>query len=157
MTEFDGLSALVTGGCSGIGAATAALLARRGARVAVLDVQIDQPPDGVSALHCDVSDGASVADAVGIAAELLGGIDVLVNNAGIGAIGDISRNDDEEWARVLDVNVTGMARVARAALPHLRRSAHPVIVNVCSAVAFVGLRQRALYPSTARARAPSTP
>jgi NAD(P)-dependent dehydrogenase (short-subunit alcohol dehydrogenase family) len=60
----------------------------------------------------------------------------------------VARNDDAEWARVLDVNVTGMARVTRAALPHLRRSAHPAVVTMCSAVAFVGVRQRALYSAS---------
>lgn len=148
MTGFDGLAALVTGGCSGIGAATAALLAEHGARVAVLDLGTEGAPDGVAALRCDVADTPAVDEAVGIAAELLGGIDVLVNNAGIGAVGDVSSNNDAEWACVLDVNVTGIARVTRAALPHLRRSAHPSIVNVCSAVAYVGVRQRALYSAS---------
>jgi NAD(P)-dependent dehydrogenase (short-subunit alcohol dehydrogenase family) len=68
-----------------------------------------------------------------------------VNNAGIGAVGDVSQNNDAEWARVLDVNVTGIARVTRAALPHLRHSPHAAVVNTCSAVAFIGVRQRALY------------
>ena len=81
-------------------------------------------------------------------AERLGGLDVLVNNAGIGAIGSVGDNDDAEWARVLDVNVTGIARVTRAALPHLRRSPHAAVVNTCSAVAFVGVRQRALYSAS---------
>ncbi|NUS53435.1 MAG: SDR family oxidoreductase [Streptomycetaceae bacterium] len=146
--ELDGLTALVTGGCSGIGAATAAVLRDRGARVAVLDVRTGGAPDGVSALCCDIADAAGVDAAVATAADGLGGLDILVNNAGIGAVGDVSQNDDAEWARVLDVNVTGIARVTRAALPHLRRSAHPAVVNVCSAVAFVGVRQRALYSAS---------
>jgi NAD(P)-dependent dehydrogenase (short-subunit alcohol dehydrogenase family) len=78
----------------------------------------------------------------------LGGLDIVVNNAGIGAVGDVGGNDDAEWARVLDVNVTGIARVTRAALPHLRRSDHAAVVNMCSAVAFVGVRQRALYSAS---------
>jgi len=148
MTEFDGLVAVVTGGASGIGAATARLLQERGARVAVLDRGTDGAPDGVLALRCDVTDAAAVDAAVGTVVERLGGLDVLVNNAGIGATGHVGENDDAEWARVLDVNVTGMARVARAALPHLRRSAHAAVVNTCSAVAFVGVRQRALYSAS---------
>ena len=71
-----------------------------------------------------------------------------MNNAGIGAVGDVSQNDDDEWPRVLDVNVVGIARVTRAALPHLRRSPHAAVVNICSAVAFVGVRQRALYSAS---------
>ena len=148
MTEFDGLVAVVTGGASGIGAATARLLQERGARVAVLDRGTDGAPDGVLALRCDVTHAAAVDAAVGTVVERLGGLDVLVNNAGIGATGHVGENDDAEWARVLDVNVTGMARVARAALPHLRRSAHAAVVNTCSAVAFVGVRQRALYSAS---------
>jgi NAD(P)-dependent dehydrogenase (short-subunit alcohol dehydrogenase family) len=148
MTEFDGLVAVVTGGASGIGAATARLLQERGARVAVLDRGTDGAPDGVLALRCDVTDAAAVDAAVGTVVERLGGLDVLVNNAGIGATGHVGENDDAEWARVLDVNVTGMARVTRAALPHLRRSAHAAVVNTCSAVAFVGVRQRALYSAS---------
>lgn len=148
MNDFADLVAIVTGGASGIGAATAALLRDRGAQVASLDLGVDGVPDGVFAVRCDVSDSASVDTAVAAAHDRYGAIDVVVNNAGIGSIGDVAANDDAEWARVLDVNVTGMARVARAALPFLRRSAHPVIVNTCSAVAFVGVRQRALYSAS---------
>jgi NAD(P)-dependent dehydrogenase (short-subunit alcohol dehydrogenase family) len=75
----------------------------------------------------------------------LGGIDVIANVAGIGASGDVAANDDDEWRRVLDVNVVGIARVTRAALPHLRRSRHAAIVNVSSALAVVGVPNRALY------------
>jgi NAD(P)-dependent dehydrogenase (short-subunit alcohol dehydrogenase family) len=145
MTDFQGLVAVVTGGASGIGAATALLLQGRGARVAVLDRSTEGAPDGVLALRCDVTDTPAVDATVTEVVERLGGLDVLVNNAGIGAVGDVSQNDDAEWARVLDVNVTAIARVTRAALPHLRRSPHAAVVNTCSAVAFIGVRQRALY------------
>ena len=145
MNDFEGLVALVTGGASGLGAATATLLRDRGARVAVLDRDPSGAPAGTLHLKCDVSDRTSVDAAVERAAGELGGLDVVVNNAGIGAVGDIGQNDDDEWARVLDVNVTGIARVTRAALPHLRRSEHAVVINTCSAVAFIGVRQRALY------------
>jgi NAD(P)-dependent dehydrogenase (short-subunit alcohol dehydrogenase family) len=145
MTELSGLVAVVTGGGSGIGRATARLLASRGARVAVLDLS---PGDEFVALKADVTDDASVRRAVEVAAERLGGIDILVNNAGIGAIGTAADNSDEEWHHVFDVNVVGMVRVTRAALPHLRRSAHPAIVNTCSITATAGLPQRALYSAT---------
>jgi 2-keto-3-deoxy-L-fuconate dehydrogenase len=148
MNDFQGLAAVVTGGASGIGAATASLLNSRGARVAVLDRSVAGAPPGLLALTCDITDAAAVDSAVSAAADQLGGLDILVNNAGIGATGDVSENDDAEWARLLDVNVTGIARVSRAALPHLRRSSHAVIVNMCSAVAFVGVRQRALYSAS---------
>jgi 2-keto-3-deoxy-L-fuconate dehydrogenase len=146
MTDFTDLVAIVTGGSSGIGAATASLLAHRGAKVAVLDRDIPQPPQQRTlALQCDVRDSGAVDHAVRTVAEELGGIDVLVNNAGIGAVGDITANDDEEWHRVFDVNVVGIARVTRAALPHLRASPSASIVNTCSVVAHVGLPQRAVY------------
>jgi 2-keto-3-deoxy-L-fuconate dehydrogenase len=145
MTDFERLVAVVTGGASGIGAATAHLLQARGANVAILDRSTDSAPDGVLAVRCDVTDTAGVDQAVTTVVDQLGALDILVNNAGIGAVGDVSQNDDAEWARVLDVNVTGIARVSRAALPHLRRSAHAVVVNTCSVVALIGVRQRALY------------
>ncbi|MDP9890327.1 SDR family NAD(P)-dependent oxidoreductase [Pseudarthrobacter enclensis] len=146
--EFAGIKAIVTGGASGIGAATAALLQDRGADVAVLDLNPDQAPAGVKAVHCDVSDDASVRQAIDEAAQQLGGIDVVVNNAGVGAQGTIEANDDDEWHRVFDINVLGMVRVSRAALPYLRRSSHAAIVNTCSVAATAGLPQRALYSAT---------
>ncbi|MGU3587170.1 SDR family NAD(P)-dependent oxidoreductase [Rhodococcus sp. C26F] len=148
MTDFDGLVALVTGGASGIGAATARLLTQRGARVAVLDRSTAGVPDDVLALECDITAPDQVDRAVSTVVERLGCLDIVVNNAGIGAVGDVAANDDSEWARVLDVNVTGTARVTRAALPHLRRSDNAAVVNMCSAVAFVGVRQRALYSAS---------
>ena len=148
MAEFDGIAAIVTGGASGLGAATAALLVERGAKVAVLDLVTDGAPAGTVPITCDVSDSASVEAAVHAAAFELGGIDVVINNAGIGAGGDVGANDDDEWHRVLDVNVVGMARVARAALPYLRESKHAAIVNTSSVVAVVGVKNRALYSAS---------
>ena len=145
MAELRGLAAVVTGGGSGIGLAAARLLAARGARVAVLDLK---PADEFLALSADVTDDASVRAAVGAAASGLGGIDILVNNAGIGATGTVADNPDEEWHRVYDVNVVGIVRVTRAALPYLRASAHAAIVNTCSVAATAGLPQRALYSAT---------
>jgi 2-keto-3-deoxy-L-fuconate dehydrogenase len=145
MAELSGLAALVTGGGSGIGLATARLLASRGAQVAVLDLK---PGGEFTSVAADVTDDASVRLAVETAAGRLGGIDILVNNAGIGAIGTVADNTDEEWHRVFDVNVVGMVRVTRAALPYLRASEHPAIVNTCSIAATAGLPQRALYSAT---------
>jgi NAD(P)-dependent dehydrogenase (short-subunit alcohol dehydrogenase family) len=143
--DLRGLGALVTGGASGIGLATARLLADRGARVAVLDLNPDGLPDGLLPFQADVCDDASVRAAVESAAAELGGIDIVVNNAGMGAIGTVEDNPDEQWHRVLDVNVLGIVRTTRAALPHLRRSTHAAIVNTCSIGATAGLPQRALY------------
>lgn len=147
MNDFTGLVAIVTGGSSGIGAATAALLLDRGAKVAVLDRAVGAEPNLLYKI-CDVMDSESVDKVVGEVAQELGGIDVLVNNAGIGAVGDVAANGDEEWHRVFDVNVVGIARVTRAALPFLKRSSFAAIVNTSSVVARVGVPQRALYSAT---------
>jgi 2-keto-3-deoxy-L-fuconate dehydrogenase len=148
MDDFAGMRAIVTGGASGIGAATVAMLRERGARAVVLDVS--EPPDLDDAHHiaCDLRDRSSVDRSVDEAIRLLGGLDVLINNAGIGAAGDVSANSDAEWHSVLDVNVVGAARVSAAALPALRSSEHAVIVNVSSVVAVVGVPNRALYSAS---------
>src|SRR3984885_6541576 len=143
--ELASLTAVVTGGGAGIGLATARLLTARGARVAVLDLEAGAEFLG---LRADVSDDESGRTAIDAAAGRLGGIDILVNNAGIGAIGTVADNPDAEWHRVFDVNVVGMVRTARAALPFLRRSQHAAIVNTCSVAAVAGLPQRALYSAT---------
>ena len=148
MSAWDGLRVVVTGGASGIGRATAEAFLAAGARVAILDVTADDlVPDAVG-VTADLRDRAQVTAAIDLAAEKLGGIDVLVNNAGISAIGTVESNDDAEWARVLDINVVGMARASAAALPHLRQSSHAAIVNVCSIAALNGLPDRALYSAS---------
>jgi 2-keto-3-deoxy-L-fuconate dehydrogenase len=145
--ELSGLAAIVTGGGSGIGLATARMLARRGAAVACLDLD----PSGAEpllAVTADVTDEGSVRVAVDAVAERLGAVDVLVNNAGVGARGTVEDNPYEEWWRVLDVNLLGIVRATRAALPHLRASAHAAIVNTCSIAATAGLPERALYSAS---------
>ena len=145
-SEFEGLVALVTGGASGIGAAVADRLAAGGAQVAVLDLNPDGTPH--FGIACNVADDASVRAAVESVTERFGRLDIVVNNAGIGAMGDVAANDDDEWARVLNINVVGVARVTRAALPHLRQSPAAAIVNTCSIAATAGLPQRALYSAS---------
>ncbi|MGH9104570.1 MAG: SDR family NAD(P)-dependent oxidoreductase [Acidimicrobiales bacterium] len=144
--DFGGERAVVTGGASGIGLGTAELLASRGARVGVLDREA--PPTGLLHARADVTDDTSVREGVGQLLGHLGGLDILVNCAGIGAEGGIEANDDDEWRRVLDVNVIGVARVTRACLPALRASAPSAVVNVSSIAATNGLPNRALYSAS---------
>jgi NAD(P)-dependent dehydrogenase (short-subunit alcohol dehydrogenase family) len=146
--EFAGLTAVVTGGASGIGAAVVQRLLDAGARVGVLDLDIKCAHPDTFAVRTDVGDDTSVRVAIDAVASEFGGLDIIVNNAGIGAQGTIEDNPDSEWARVLDVNVIGIARVSRAALPYLRRSHAAAIVNTCSIAATAGLPQRALYSAS---------
>src|SRR3954454_22715191 len=139
------MRAIVTGGASGVGAAVVATLRGAGARGIVFDRDV---AEGEDAIRVDVTDAAGVEAAVQEAVGRLGGLDVLVNNAGIGAAGTVEDNDDEEWHRVYDVNVVGMVRVSRACLPALRESSEASIVNTCSVAATAGLPQRALYSAS---------
>ncbi|MGM1018863.1 MAG: SDR family NAD(P)-dependent oxidoreductase [Actinomycetota bacterium] len=145
---LDGLVAIVTGGASGIGAAIAQRLHADGAEIAVLDRDPSGADERFAAFTADVSDRASVDSAVGAVAERFGRIDIVVNNAGIGAQGDVATNDDDEWARVLSINVTGIARVTSAALPWLRKSPAAAVCNTSSIAATAGLPQRALYSAS---------
>jgi NAD(P)-dependent dehydrogenase (short-subunit alcohol dehydrogenase family) len=150
MGDFDGLKAVVTGGASGIGLAIATALRAEGAAVAVLDRAAEPPAElaGIGYFTADVSQDLEVRDAIARAAEQLGGIDIVVNNAGIGAQGAVTDSDDAEWHRVLDVNVVGTARVSRAAWPFLVASQHAAIVNTSSIAATAGLPQRAVYSAS---------
>ncbi|MFJ4037578.1 SDR family NAD(P)-dependent oxidoreductase [Microbacterium sp. NPDC090007] len=148
MSAWTGLRVVVTGGASGIGRATGEAFLDAGAHVAILDVSDHTPLTGAVSVTADLRDRGEVSAAIDLAAQSLGGIDVLVNNAGISAIGTVEDNDDAEWARVLDINVVGMARASAAALPWLRRSERAAIVNVCSIAAHNGLPDRALYSAS---------
>jgi 2-keto-3-deoxy-L-fuconate dehydrogenase len=114
----------------------------------VLDLDPSTAPAGAICLRADVADDQSVADAVASAAEAMGGIDIVVNNAGIGAQGTIESNSLDEWRNVFEVNVFGMVRVMRAALAHLRLSRSAAVVNTCSIAATAGLPDRAAYSAS---------
>lgn len=151
MDDFQGLTAAVTGGASGIGAATVSLLRAGGAKVIVLDIA--EPSDGARkddqiAMRCDITDDSDLSAAVDEIGASEGKLDVLVNNAGIGASGDVTANDREEWRRILEVNVVSTARVTAAMMPLLRRSPSASIVNVSSIVANVGVRNRVAYSAS---------
>ncbi len=147
-SEFEGLVAIVTGGASGIGAAISHRLVELGANVAVFDLNTEGVPEGMLACAVDIGDDATVRDAIVKVAEHYGRIDIVVNNAGMGAVGTIEAGDDAEWHRVYDINVLGLVRVSRAALPWLRKSPAAAIVNIASIAATAGLQNRALYGAT---------
>ena len=142
--DMRGLVAVVTGGSSGIGLATADLFERLGLRVVVLD----RSGESENLVVCDVTDQQSIDDAMTGIEGRFGRVDILVNNAGIGAQGTLEENDADEWIRVFDVNVMGIMRVTRSALGLLRRSHCASIVNTSSIAATAGLPSRVLYSAT---------
>ncbi len=145
---YEGAVAVVTGGASGIGAATAAILARRGATVVTLDVE-EAPADAPHKhARVDLTDHAAVKTIIESVGQQHGRLDVLVNNAGIGSIGTVEDGELSEWQRIFDVNVFGLANASRAAIPFLRQSPRGAIVNVCSLVAIVGVPNRASYAAS---------
>lgn len=147
-SEFAGLVAVVTGGASGIGASVVERLLTGGAKLAVIDLSLAGAHVDAFAIQSDVSDPATTRAALGTIAAELGGIDIVVNSAGVGAIGSVEAVDEAEWARVLSINVTGMARVVSSSLAFLRQSRAAAVVNVASVAATTGLPSRALYSAS---------
>ncbi len=143
--RFTGLVALVTGAGSGLGRATAALLAAEGARVAGLDLR----PAGATALdlRADVTDEAAVRAAVDEVVEWAGRLDVVVNAAGVASFGHTADVPLAEWHRILAVNLTGTFLVTREALPHLVAS-RGAVVNVASLAGVRGWRYGAAYSAS---------
>jgi 2-hydroxycyclohexanecarboxyl-CoA dehydrogenase len=143
-------TALVTGGASGIGAATASRLAAEGARVAVGDIDgggargVAAELDGF-ACEMDVTDAASVRAAVDAASEALGEIDVLINNAGTDRFSYFVNSDEELWDYVLGVNLRGVLAVTHAVLPPMQERRSGAIVNVASEAGRVGSQGSAVY------------
>ena len=143
MGRFDGRVAFVTGAMSGIGAATALVLAREGATVVGADIA----GDGTSVLQCDVSDPASVDAAVGQAIDEHGGIDVLANVAGVMRFGRVEDVTLADWELQLRVNLTGPFLVSQRALPSLRER-RGCIVNVASIAGVKGQAYTAAYSAS---------
>lgn len=148
--RLEGRTAFVTGGASGIGAATARRLAAEGARVAVADLneagarEIAADVDG-AAVALDVADAASARAAVTMAVELLGPIDVLVNNAGTDRFAFFSNTDEDLWDFVLGVNLKGTLAVTHAVLPAMHERGGGAIVNVASEAGRVGSQGSVTY------------
>jgi NAD(P)-dependent dehydrogenase (short-subunit alcohol dehydrogenase family) len=147
----------VTAGAAGIGLAIAKAFAAAGDRVHVCDIdaqaleQITDDNPGITATVCDVSDRSSVEAFVGAAVDALGGIDVLVNNAGIsGPTASVEEMDPDQWDAVLAVNLTGTFNVTRLAIPHLKRSDAGVIIVMSSVGGRFGYPERSPYATTKR-------
>jgi clavulanate-9-aldehyde reducatase len=136
---LDGRRVLVTGASSGIGAATARAVVAAGARVALTARSADRLADlttelgsAATPLTCDITDDAAAAATVDRAADALGGLDAVVNAAGLFTSGPVADTDPAAWRAMFDVNVLGLLAVTRAAVPHLRAGTAPAVVNISS-------------------------
>ena len=161
-TPLEGTTAVVTGASSGIGEATARALASAGARVALLARRRDRLEslagelgDRATVYEVDVTDDEAVANTVEEVVRDLGGIDVLVNNAGYGSMTPAAEADLAEWRRMVDVNVNGVLGTTHAALPHLVKAAEGArgIADVVTISSVAG--RNVAFP--ARQSAPRTP
>jgi 3(or 17)beta-hydroxysteroid dehydrogenase len=147
--RLAGKSALISGAARGMGAAEARLFAREGARVVVADVleaegravEADIVAKGGEAVfvRLDVTREADWEQAVGLAVQRFGRLDVLVNNAGIGAAGRVEDTTAEAWDRVMEVNAKGVFLGTRAAIPAMRRGGGGSIINISSQLGLVGM------------------
>ncbi|WP_288251491.1 SDR family oxidoreductase [uncultured Hydrogenophaga sp.] len=145
---LQGIRIAVTGGSAGIGQAICALLCAHGARVFSLDIRAADANAPASFVHADMRSAASVDAAFAEIQHQAGGLDALVNNAGISFVGGIEDGSDEEWLALLNVNLMGYRRATRSALPMLRQSASPSIVNISSCSATSGIAKRAAYSAS---------
>lgn len=152
--DLVGRRLVITGAARGIGERVARIAVARGARVALIGLEPDRLKalagelgPGASWCEADVRDGESVRCAIEESARVMGGIDLLVANAGVVAYGTVRHADEAVFERVLDVNLTGAFRTLKYATPHLERSAGHVIV-VASALSFLALPAMASYAAS---------
>jgi meso-butanediol dehydrogenase / (S,S)-butanediol dehydrogenase / diacetyl reductase len=152
---LEGQVAIVTGGGSGIGRATALLLAQNGARVAVADYNLaaaqetvglmEKPAQSGLALEVDVRRSDQAETMAIKTVEAFGRLDILINNAGVGVAGTVLTTNEDDWDRIMAVNVKGIYQCSRFAIPHLKASGGGCIVNVSSIAAIVAVVDRAAY------------
>lgn len=152
--RFTDQIAVVTGGAKGIGAATATLLAREGARVALLDTDADAGAEVASDLGdarfiaCDVADAEAVAAAFDEIRATFGGVDLLVNNAGIQRYGTVTKTSEDLWDEVINVNLKSAFLCAKHALPSMVERGRGVVVNVASVQSFISQANAAAYTTS---------
>ena len=147
-TEFNGLTAIITGAGSGIGLEVAKGLKARGATVFGFDLNEGEMAPVATYIKCDIGDAQSVSDAFAEFSRQSNNLDILINNAGIGSLTTVEHETDEIWHRVLNVNVVGTARVSRAAISLLRKSKSAAIVNTASIAGTDGIPNRAAYSAS---------
>ena len=154
-TTAEGTRVLVTAGAAGIGLAIARAFMAEGAAVYVCDIdegalgKLPSTAPGVKAGRCDMGDRAAIGPMVEAAVAALGGLDVLVNNAGIGGpTAPVETLAPDDWDAVLRVNLTSMFDTSRLAIPHLRRSSRGAIVNLSSVAGRFGYANRAAYATS---------
>jgi NAD(P)-dependent dehydrogenase (short-subunit alcohol dehydrogenase family) len=150
--RLEGKVALVTGAASGIGAATAELFIQEGARVVVADRNLAEARRVAAALgECALAVGVDVVvaqqvrDAVGATVSAFGGLDILVNNAGLGIRGSVVNTSEDDWDRIIDVNLKSVYLCSKYAIPEIARRGKGVIVNISSTAAVCGIPDRAAY------------
>ena len=143
--DFAGLTAVVTGAGSGIGLEVVKGLHAQGATVFGFDLKAGEMAGFATFIECDIANPDSVKNAFANFASQSKTLDILINNAGIGAIGTVEQATEEEWHRVFNVNVFGTGRMSAAAMPYLKASKSAAIVNTCSLVATAGVPNRAVY------------
>jgi len=143
--DFAGLTAVVTGAGSGIGLEVVKGLHAQGATVFGFDLKAGEMAGFATFIECDIANPDSVKSAFANFASQSKTLDILINNAGIGAIGTVEQATEEEWLRVFNVNVFGTGRMSAAAMPYLKASKSAAIVNTCSLVATAGVPNRAVY------------
>jgi NAD(P)-dependent dehydrogenase (short-subunit alcohol dehydrogenase family) len=150
--RLEGKVAVVTGAAAGIGAATAELFVREGARVVVADHNVEQAQAvaralgaGALAVGVDVTVAAQIKRLIAATVAEFGGLDILVNNAGYGIRGSVVNTDEEDWDKVIDVNLKSVYLCSKYAIPEIEKRGGGAVVNISSTAAVCGIPDRAAY------------